>query len=91
MSEIRFIVPDALKTVAQATGMQLPAMEVDTCVFSVGDVITWPDAPSLAFLVASRWFRAPKGGDDGVWTLRLEACQHPLDAPELGPPRASGS
>lgn len=87
MTEIRFLVPDAVKAVGQAAGISPAGMDIQPCHLHVGDVFTLgPGAAALAFRVAARWYRPATGAEEAVWYLRLEPCVHPLDAPELGPP-----
>ena len=84
---MRFLVPDSLKAVCAAAGIYPIGMEVEMCPMNVGDIISYPEAPGLAFRVAARWYRAEGIGKEAVWYLRLEKAPHPLDDPTLGPPK----
>ena len=88
MTEIRYLVPDAVKSVGHAAGLSPVGMEVEPCALHIGDVFTLGSgAAALAYRVAARWYRPATGSEPPVWYLRLETCAHPLDAPELGPPK----
>lgn len=88
MTEIRFLVPDALQSSARAAGLSPAGMDIEACHLHTGDVFTLgTGAAALAFRVAARWYRPAAGDEPGVWYLRVESCPHPLDAPELGPPK----
>ena len=76
---IRFLVSDSLKTIASAAGIPNMPPTTQHCALLVGDIISFPEAPGLAFRIASRWYDAANNGGQGTWYLRLEAERHPLD------------
>ena len=82
---LRFVTDQ--EAVCAAAGIDPIGMEVEMCPMNSGNVISYPEAPGLAFGVAPRWYRVEGIGKESVWYLRLEKAPHPLDDPALGPPK----
>jgi len=59
------------------------------CPFSVGDFISYPAQPALAFRVAYRIYRYGTKDKLPVWLIGLEKADHPL-AIQAGGERSSG-
>lgn len=85
--EIRFMVPDSLKSVMAATGLPVP-QDATVCPFVVGDVIAWGAPHPLAVRVVRRWLSPASERHPTCWVVEIEQTGHPLDAPPSLPTRA---
>lgn len=78
MPTITFIVSDAEKLVSQSIGLPSAGVEFEPCPLNVGDLISYPNAPGIAFRVVQRWYRAGDESRDAVWYLTIEHAGDPL-------------
>jgi len=81
MVKVEFLVSDAEKIAAQSMGLPEAGTEFEPCPLNVGDLISYPNAPLIAFRVVQRWYRAGDDSKEGVWRLTLEYAGNPLDEP----------
>lgn len=82
---MKFIVTAAMQDVANAIGLQTPMLDVPPCAMQVGDFITYPSRPELAFRVTARLFRAAEPWEPGEWWLYLEPSPQPEDLQKPAP------
>jgi len=82
MTEIRFVLPNAFKSVALAAGLEPPnGADIAPCPLQVGDVIIVPPVRGIALRVVWRLYRCPSEDAEAMWLVQLEECQHPTDPP----------
>lgn len=74
-----FIASNSMQSVAKAAGINAEGFAADMCSFVVGDVICFPEAPALAFVVERRMYSPPSPTKPAKWYLFLEPTKHPLD------------
>lgn len=85
-TEICFVaVTDSLADVAKSVGIPGgDSGEKSTyavCPFVVGDLISYPSAPGLAFRVVWRLYAHAAESEPAYWILGIEKAAHPLVAP----------
>lgn len=75
----QFVVTDEVLKAMNLAGVAPPALDrVSICQFQVGDIVTFPSAPLVAFRVASRWYRGPQADPNAAdWIVTLESGQLP--------------
>ena len=78
MVKITFIVSEAEKLAAQSMGLPSSGTAFEPCPLNVGDLISYPNAPGIAFRIVQRWYRAGDESNQGVWYLTLEYAGDPL-------------
>lgn len=81
MVKVEFLVSDAEKIAAQSMGLPAAGTAFEPCPLNVGDLISFPGAPLIAFRVVQRWYRAGDESRGAVWRLTLEYAGSPLDEP----------
>ena len=81
MVKVEFLVSDAGKIAAQSMALPKAGTAFEPCPLNVGDLISYPNAPLIAFRVVQRWYRAGDESRQGVWYLTLEYAGSPLDEP----------
>lgn len=87
MTEIRFLVSESARDVVRSVGVPVRSgPEFEPCPLNVGDLISYPAAPTLVFQVTRRWFRAAGDGKPAVWYLTLEIAGDPLAEAHLPAP-----
>jgi len=79
MTELVFVVPDALKDVAREAGILSEVPAIEPCSLHLGDVISYPDAPRLAFRVVGMAYRAADETTPARWFISLVATPWPPD------------
>jgi hypothetical protein len=82
VAEMYFIVSDSAKDVARSVGIPTGSgPEFEPCPLNVGDLISYPSAPTVAFRVTERWFRVGNQEKPPRWYLTLESDGDPLAEP----------
>jgi len=74
--KLKFVTEDeATKDAMTAAGITATGI-TPLCPFNVGDFVTFPQSPALAFRVTKRW-HASGAGDMGEWYVFIEPAPHP--------------
>lgn len=68
---------DSMKDAMSSAGID-PRGTVPACPYSVGDFLTFPQAPGLAFRITKRLHAGGNAGEDGEWLVFIEPAPHPL-------------
>ncbi len=76
--EVSFVVPESVKSIAQAAGITAAGGALHPCPFSVGDFVSFPEAPSLFFRVTGRVYQASLDRRSAQWLVLLEQSGDPL-------------
>jgi hypothetical protein len=83
MIEVSFVVSESLKDVARSVGIPTgPGPEIYPCPLAVGDLISYPASPSIAFRVSWRLYSHGSDAKPPRWLLGLEKADHPLVVPQ---------
>ena len=78
MPHITFMTTDIQKEVAASIGIPTGSgTEFESCSLQVGDLISWPEAPSVAYRVTRRWYRAGNLTKPSMWYLTIEPAGDP--------------
>lgn len=83
-TEMCFVVSESMKDLAKALGIHTGAGEdfdVLPCPYAVGDLISYPAAPGVAFRVTWRLYSHGSETKPPRWILGLEKSAHPLEDP----------
>lgn len=79
MEAITLVVDETTKSVVLAAGIPTgPLRPVPTCELQVGDFISYPQAPALAFQVKARMLNIGDKDKPPHWYLMVEKSPHPL-------------
>lgn len=80
--EISFVgTSDEMVNAMRALGIGRPGAVPPPCPYLVGDLISYPAQPALAFRVAWRLFSHESESRPARWILGMEKAVHPLAAP----------
>jgi hypothetical protein len=78
MPRLTFITKESNKTVMKLIGIASGSQTFEQCPLNVGDLFSYPEAPSLAYRVLSRWYQVGVGEAEGMWNLAIEPAGDPL-------------
>jgi hypothetical protein len=78
MPRITFITKESNKTIMKLMGIDSSGQTFEQCPLNVGDLFSYPEAPSIAYRVLSRWYQVGDDEDGGMWNLAIEPAGDPL-------------
>lgn len=78
MANVTFIVSDSDQSMAKSLALATEEFRDAPCALHVGDLISYPAAPNVAFRVTERWLRTASADKEAVWYLKLEYAGDPL-------------